>query len=187
MERDEESWSCVLRLLSYLGRIVLRSSLQEWCGVKLSRCEVWAQAVGEIHFLRLHGDDRETGRPCARQAVSNSRWQPQSEELASNDNVFEEVIAGDNRAKHLFVAAMWNTLYNFLLDRTLSAAICLQCNIYQWQRFAKNVPSVCERRSFTSICSAWQYCLITFIYCSHQTRKHSWLHKIRFISKTKSS
>lgn len=84
-------------------RIVLCSSLQEWCGVKLSRCEMWAQAVGEIHFLCLHRDDRETGRPPARQAVTNSRWQPQSEELASNDNVSEEVIAGDNGAKHLFV------------------------------------------------------------------------------------
>lgn len=118
------SWSCLLSLLGFMCRIVLCSSLQEWCGVKLSRCEMWAQAVGEIHFLCLHRDDRETGRPSARLAVTNSRWQPQSEELASNDNVFEEVIAGDNRAKHLFVAITWNTLYHFLLDRTSSAAIC---------------------------------------------------------------
>lgn len=131
------SWSCLLSLLGFMCRIVLGSSLQEWCGVKLSRCEMWAQAVGEIHFLCLHRDDRETGRPSACLAVTNSRWQPQSEELASNDNVFEEVIAGDNRAKHLFVAIMWNTLYHFLLDRTLSTAICPQCNIYQWHRFTK--------------------------------------------------
>lgn len=74
--------------------------------MKLSRCEMWAQAVGEIHFLSLHRDDRETGRPCAHSAITNSRWQPQSEERASNDNVHEEVIAGDNSAKHLFVATM---------------------------------------------------------------------------------
>ena len=151
-----ESWSCLLSLLGFMCGIMLCSSLQEWCGVKLSRCEMWAQAVGEIHFLCLHRDDRETGRPSARYAVTNSRWQPQSEELASNDNVSEEVIAGDNRAKHLFVATMWNTLYHFLLDRTLSAAICPQCNIYQWHRFAKNGPSAHERRSFACICSVWQ-------------------------------
>lgn len=120
-----ETWSCLLSLLGFICKIVLCSSLQEWCGVRLSRCEMWAQAVGEIHFLCLHRDDRETGRPSARLAITNSRWQPQSEVLASNDNVSEEVIAGDNSAKHLFVATVWNTLYHFLLDRTLSAAIWL--------------------------------------------------------------
>lgn len=118
------SWSYLLSLLGFMCRIVLCHSLPEWCGVRLTRCEMWAQAVGEIHFFCLHRDDRETGRPSTLLAVTNSRWQPQSEELASNDKVFEEVIAGDNRAKHLFVAIMWNTLYHFPLDRTLSAAIC---------------------------------------------------------------
>lgn len=101
-----ESCSCLLSLLGFMCRILLGSSLQEWCGVKLSKCEMWAQAVGEIHFLCLHRDDRQTGSPSAHEAVTNSRWQLQSEELASNDNVSEEVIAGDKRAKHLFVATL---------------------------------------------------------------------------------
>lgn len=65
---------------------------------------MWAQAVGEIHFLRLHRDDRETERPCALMVVTNSRRQPQSEELTCNDNGLDEVIGSDNGAKHLFVA-----------------------------------------------------------------------------------
>lgn len=131
------------RLLSLPGftyRIMLPlQPLQEWCHVRLSRCEMWAQAVGEIHFLRLHRDDSETERPGALVAVTNSRRQPQSEELACNDNGFEEVIAGDNRAKHLFVAITWTTLYHFLLDGTSSAAICPRCNIHKWHGFAGNL------------------------------------------------
>lgn len=60
---------------------------------------MWAQAVGEIHFLRLHRDDSETERPGVLVAVTNTRRQPQSEEPACNDNGFEEVIAGDSGAK----------------------------------------------------------------------------------------
>lgn len=131
------------RLLSLPGftyRIMLPlQPLQEWLHVRLSRCEMWAQAVGEIHFLRLHRDDSETERPGALVAVTNSRWQPQSEELACNDNGFEEVIAGDNGAKHLFVAITWTTLYHFLLDGTSSAAICPRCNIHKWHGFAGNL------------------------------------------------
>lgn len=68
---------------------------------------------------------------------------------------FEEVIAGDNAAKHLFVAIMWNTLNCFLRDRTSSTAICSQWNIYRWQGFEKKGPSAYERRSLTVICSLW--------------------------------
>lgn len=122
------------------------AALQEWRHVRLSRCEMWAQAVGEIHFLRLHRDDRETERPCALMVVTNSRRQPQSEELACNDNGLEEVIAGDNGAKHLFVAIMWTTLYHFLLDGTLTAAICPCCNIHKWHGFTENLTiCLCEK------------------------------------------
>lgn len=65
---------------------------------------------------------------------------------------FEEVIAGDNAAKHLFVAIMWNTLNCFLRDRTSSTAICSQWNIYQWQGFEKKGPSACKS-SLAVICS----------------------------------
>lgn len=130
----------LLSLPGFASRIMLPlQPLQEWRHVRLSRCEMWAQAVGEIHFLRLHRDDSETERPGALVAVTNSRRQPQSEELACNDNGFEEVIAGDNGAKHLFVAITWTTLYHFLLDGTPSAAICPRCNIHKWHGFAGNL------------------------------------------------
>lgn len=110
------SWSCLLSTPAFMCRIVLRSSLQGWCAVKLNRCEMWAQAVGEIHFLCLHRDDRETGRPSARLAVTNTRWQPQSEELASNDKVFwgghrwwqrSKASVCSNYAKYLVSFSAW--------------------------------------------------------------------------------
>lgn len=62
-----------------------RHSLQEQRGVRMSRCEMWAQAVGEIHFLGLHRDDRQTDRKAFHVlGVANSRWQLQSDKLASN-------------------------------------------------------------------------------------------------------
>lgn len=64
--------------------IMRRRSLRERRGVKMSRCEMWAQAVGEIHFLGLHRDDRQAGRKAFHAlGVANSRWQPQSDKLAS--------------------------------------------------------------------------------------------------------
>lgn len=57
------SWSWLLSLLGFTYSIMHCRSLQERRGVRMSRCEMWTQAVGEIHFLSLCRNDRQTGRP----------------------------------------------------------------------------------------------------------------------------
>lgn len=60
--------SAWLHLQDHACGIMRCHSLQERRGVRMSRCEMWAQAVGEIRFLGLHRDDRQAGRPSARSA-----------------------------------------------------------------------------------------------------------------------